>query len=124
MARKLNARGPRRKGARIEREVVAAHRERGIPAERVPLSGAAGGSYVGDVVIAGRLRGEVKARRGGAGFAVIERWLGANDALFLRRDRAEPLVVLPARVWFALLDRGGFAQETGSKEWPKLNTWR
>lgn len=95
--------------------MVAAHRERGIPAERVPLSGAAGGSYAGDVVIAGRLRGEVKARQGGAGFALIERWLGTNDVLFLRRDRTEPLVVLPARVWFALLDRGGFAEGTGSE---------
>jgi len=106
----MNARGPRRKGSRIEREIVAAHIERGIPAERVPLSGSAGGSYTGDVVIAGRLRGEVKARASGAGFATLERWLGENDVLFLRRDRAEPMVVLPARVWFALLDRAGMTE--------------
>lgn len=116
MARKLNARGPRRKGSRIEREVVAAHRERGIPAERVPLSGAAGGSFSGDLMVAGKIRGEVKARASGSGFATIERWLGANDALFLRRDRAEPLVVLPSRTWFALLDRAGFAVEIEAED--------
>jgi hypothetical protein len=31
----------------------------------------------------------------GAGFATLERWLGDADALFLRRYRADPLVVLP-----------------------------
>jgi len=33
----------------------------------------------------------------------LERWLGENDLLFLRRDHAEPLVLLPWRVWAALL---------------------
>jgi hypothetical protein len=37
------------------------------------------------------------------GFALLERWLGDADMLFLRRDRAEPLVVLPWRVWARLL---------------------
>jgi hypothetical protein len=36
-------------------------------------------------------------------FALLERWLGDADMLFLRRDRAEPLVVLPWRVWARLL---------------------
>lgn len=110
----MNARGPRRKGARVEREIVQAHRDRGIEAERVPLSGAAGGSYCGDVVIAGRLRGEVKARASGSGFATLERWLGTNDVLFLRRDRSDPLVVVPSRTWFALLDRAGLASGADS----------
>jgi hypothetical protein len=48
---------------------------------------------------------EVKARKSGEGFAMLERWLGDADALFLRRDRAEPLVALPRRVW-ALLVKG------------------
>jgi hypothetical protein len=46
---------------------------------------------------------EVKARGGGAGFKTLDRWLGDNNALFLRRDRAEPLVVLPWRSWLRLL---------------------
>jgi hypothetical protein len=41
----------------------------------------------------------VKARGNGEGFATLERWLGDNDALFLRRDRAEPVIVLPWRIW-------------------------
>jgi hypothetical protein len=32
----------------------------------------------------------------------LERWLGDNDALFLRRDRAEPMIVLPW-IWARLL---------------------
>jgi Holliday junction resolvase len=85
----------RRKGARCEREIVDLHHAIGIAAERVPLSGAAGGSFCGDVRIPGLGTAEVKSRAGGAGFVTLTRWLGDNAALFLRRDRAEPIVVLP-----------------------------
>lgn len=104
------SRASRDKGARIERELVALHRDLGIHAERVPLSGAS--RYQGngadiDVYAFGAdaapLVGEVKARASGEGFATIERWLGENDVLFLRRDRADPMVVLPWRVWERLL---------------------
>ena len=100
---------PKRKGSRIEREIVQRHLKLGIHAERVPLSGAAGGSFSGDVDIYAfgkndaPLCGEIKARKGGAGFATMERWLSDNDILFLRRDRAEPLVVLPWATWERLL---------------------
>lgn len=47
----------------------------------------------------------MKARRRAEGFKMIEAWLGENDALFLRRDRADPLVVLPWRTWERLLKR-------------------
>jgi hypothetical protein len=96
----------RRKGKRIELEIVSAHKEIGCYSERVPLSGAAhyrGNSGDIDLYPFGReaapLCGEVKARGAGAGFVTLEKWLGDNDALFLRRDRAEPLVVPPWRVW-------------------------
>ncbi len=98
----------RDKGARTEREIVNLHREIGVRAERVPLSGAAGGAFTGDVDIYVRgpedapLVCEIKARASGEGFSLIERWLSDHDALFLRRDRAEPLVVLPWRVWVEL----------------------
>jgi hypothetical protein len=85
----------RRKGDRCEREIVALHQAAGISAHRVPLSGSVGGVYGGDLRIAGNLRAEVKARARGAGFTTLERWLTGSDLLFLRRDRAEPLVVLP-----------------------------
>lgn len=102
----------RRKGGRLEREIIALHREIGVDAERVPLSG--GAHYQGnghDVDLypfgreAGALVAEVKGRASGEGFITLERWLGENDALFLRRDRAEPLVVLPWRVWTRLLGK-------------------
>jgi Holliday junction resolvase len=99
----LMGRPSRAKGIRVEREFVHLHRDAGIPAERVPLSGAAGGRFAGDLVVAGRLRGEVKARKDGAGFATLERWLGDNDLLFLRRNRAEPLVVMPWAVYASLM---------------------
>jgi Holliday junction resolvase len=91
----------RNKGARIEREIVELHRELGVHAEKVPLSGAA--SYQGagndvDVYAFGRdaaaFTCEVKARKSGEGFALLERWLAGNDVLFLRRNRAKPMVVL------------------------------
>ena len=99
----------RQKGDRIERELVRRHVDIGVAAERVPLSGAAGGSYSGDVDVfafgptRAPLKTEVKARANGTGFVQLERWLGDNDVLFLRRDRAEPLVVLPWATWAKLV---------------------
>jgi len=92
----------RRKGGRIERELVNLHRDAGIDAQRVPLSGATGGAFSGDIRV-GELVGEVKARASGEGFKTLERWLGKQDMLFLRRDRAAPLVVLPWRVYVELM---------------------
>jgi len=50
----------RDKGARGEREIVGRHLALGIRAERVPLSGAGGGSFRGDVDIENVGRCEVK----------------------------------------------------------------
>src|SRR5579862_3480661 len=107
--KRRGGRSQRRKGDRIEREIVDLHRKFGIHAERVPLSGASryrGSSHDVDVLAFGREKSplccEVKARGNGAGFATLEKWLADNDALFLRRDRAEPIVCLPWRTWDAL----------------------
>ena len=48
---------------------------------------------------------EVKSHRAGAGFVTLEKWLGEYDCLFLRRNSTEPMVLLPWRVWAALLAR-------------------
>jgi hypothetical protein len=48
----------------------------------------------------------VRARKDGAGFATLEKWLGDYDALFLRRDHADPMVMLPWAVWARLLKVG------------------
>ena len=95
-------RASREKGKRRERGIVQAHLELGIHAERVPLSGAA--HYQGrnsDVDIypfgkdAAPLCCEVKARAGGQGFITLEKWLADNDILFLVRDNAPAVAVLP-----------------------------
>ena len=100
----------RRKGDRIERELVQRHRAIGIHAERYPLSGASrfrGQGHDIDIYACGLgeapLVAEVKARRGGSGFVTLEKWLGAYDALFLRKNNSDPLVLLPWRVWARLL---------------------
>ena len=64
----------RDKGARIERELVHLHQDAGMPATRVPLSGAAGGEYAGDRRILD-FTAKVKARKDGSGFKHLEAWL-------------------------------------------------
>ena len=108
--RKQGGRRSRDKGNRIERQLVELHRALGIHCERYPLSGASrfrGSGHDIDCYALGRdaapLVCEVKARKSGAGFTQLEKWLGEYDALFLRRDRGDALVLLPWRVWTALL---------------------
>jgi hypothetical protein len=93
----------RTKGGRLERELVNLCKGMGLEAKRVPLSGAAVG-YPGDIQI-GDLRAEVKGRASGEGFKTLERWLGENDLLFLRRDRQKPLVLLSWPTWERLMRR-------------------
>src|SRR5215831_7134141 len=96
----------RQKGDRCERELVERHLDLGIHAERYPLSGASrfrGSGHDLDIYALGRdeppLVAEVKARKDGAGFVTLESWLGEYDALFLRRNNADPLVLVPWRIW-------------------------
>jgi Holliday junction resolvase len=100
----------RRKGDAIEREIVAKHKSIGVHAERYPLSGATrfrGSGHDIDIYPDGReeapLVAEVKGRKGGAGFTLLEKWLGEYDVLFLRRNNADPLVVVPWHIWSRLL---------------------
>jgi Holliday junction resolvase len=100
----------RQKGDRAEREIVDLHKAMGVYAERYPLSGASrfrGSGHDVDIYALGReaapLVAEVKARKDGEGFVQLKRWLGEYDILLLRRNHAEPLVVLPWRVWTAIL---------------------
>jgi Holliday junction resolvase len=102
----------RRKGDRIEREIVDRHKALGTHAERYPLSGASrfrGSGHDIDVYLFGRdeapLVCEVKGRKSGAGFATIEKWLAEFDGLFLRRNNADPLVLIPWRVWWRILEK-------------------
>jgi Holliday junction resolvase len=103
----------RRKGDRIEREIVDRHRALGVHAERYPLSGASrfrGSGHDVDVYLFGRddapIVAEIKARRSGSGFATLDRWLGEYDVLFLRRNNADPLIALPWRTWARVIEAG------------------
>ena len=96
----------KRKGIRNERLIAKLHTDAGINARRVPFSGSIGTllpeltSMKGDVqILNGEFVAEVKARANGEGFKTLERWLGVNDMLFLRRDRQPPFVVLPWEVY-------------------------
>jgi Holliday junction resolvase len=102
----------RQKGDRVERSIVEAHKAMGVHAERYPLSGASrfrGSGHDVDLYLYGRDAApavcEVKSRKTGEGFTTLEKWLGEFDALFLKRNNAEPFVVLPWRTWAQLLGK-------------------
>jgi hypothetical protein len=105
-------RSPKRKGVRIERALVNLLVGLGLPCFRVPLSGATGGEWSGDIHIPllGRTRRvEVKCR--GNGFRQLYSWLGNSDLLIVKADRRDPLAVLPLALMVELM----LAAERGSK---------
>jgi hypothetical protein len=78
----------RNKGTRNERALVRYLQEHGFAAERIPLSGSAGGRFVGDLSLPllGRDRCvEVKCR--GNGFRKLYDWLVARELLIGWADR-------------------------------------
>ena len=108
----------RDKGYRYEAEVVNWHRDMGLRAERVPLSGGAryqGGGHDVDVYLRAEpnihgdshehkpLCCEAKIRKELPGW--LKGWLGENDALFMRDSGGETMVVLPARTWARMVKR-------------------
>ena len=98
---------PRQKGDRRERELVQLLADYG--AERVPLSGAAGGSFAGDVVLH-KLGLTVQCKAEANGFKRLYSWLFPEegpppDMLALRSDRKKWLVVLPLSVFKKLVGR-------------------
>ena len=95
----MGGKSSRDKGMRVEREIVNELKELGVDAERVPLSGAAGGSFGGDITISaddpiGKLVAEVKARKNGSGFKTIEKWMGDYDLIFLKKNNQKPIVIM------------------------------
>ena len=95
----------RDKGARAEREFAKL-----ISGERVPLSGAAGGRFAGDVIGLG-LRWEIKRRENG--FRQLYGWLENADALAVRADRREWLVVIPLDKFLQLVVEGDKSESAG-----------
>lgn len=96
----------KRKGYYNERKVVDLLNKAGIPATRVPLSGALGrmahADLRGDIDIMD-MKAEVKARANGEGFIVLERWKRDNEFLIIRRDRKDPMVCMDWDVYIKLM---------------------
>lgn len=95
----------RDKGARHERAVVKTFQDAGFAAERVPLSGAAGGSYTGDVSTAwlGQDK-KLECKKRAHGFASIYNWLSEHDALVIGADRRKDLICLPLDDFLTILN--------------------
>jgi hypothetical protein len=100
----------RRKGTRLEREIVALHKQLRIHADRHPLSGVShfrGSGHDLGIYALGEnevpLAAEVKARANDDGFAALENWLAGYDVLFLRRNHAKHLVLVLWRIWTCIL---------------------
>lgn len=94
----------RSKGKRFETEIVHRLKDGGLPAERVPLSGGAGGSFTGDVIF--RHNGadlKLEAKKRATGFTQIYQWIIGNYGLVIGRDHAEPLIVLRLQDFVRLL---------------------
>ncbi len=96
----------RDKGNRYENEIVNALQDMGLDAERVPLSGAAGGSYTGDLTcpVLGEDK-KLEAKRRASGFKTLYGWMGDNYGIVIRDDRCPSLVVIRLED-FAKLARG------------------
>ncbi len=100
----------RDKRARFERSVVNSLKDHGIAAERVPLSGAAGGSYKDDVYAEipslNQEQWKFELKKRADGFKQIYSWIEGSDGLMISADRKETLVVLPFNAFCRLAKAG------------------
>lgn len=93
----------KRKGYRVENELVKYLRKRGVSAKRQPLSGAIA-DFPHDIAIDNpRLIVEVKARKSGSGFKTILNWMGKADVLVMKQDYDDPIVAMPMDVFVDLI---------------------
>lgn len=100
----LNA--SRAKGDRFERSCVDQLNTLGFKAQRVPLSGAAGGMFGSDIHVetpGRRLTVECKTRK--RAWTDLFGWLPGNDMLLIKADRTDTLVVMSMET-FASLAKG------------------
>lgn len=88
----------RRKGMRVEREIVAELIAAGLPAKKMPLSGQLDG-WKGDVAVhaAWPMICESKARADG--FKELHEWLLDVDAVILTANRRPKLIVMRLADW-------------------------
>jgi Holliday junction resolvase len=87
----MSGRRSRDKGSRTERAIVRALQDRGIAGKKISGLYKPGADLSIPVLGVDRAT-EVKCRA--TGFAELYRWLVDRDLLIVKRDRAEPLVIL------------------------------
>ena len=88
----------RDKGSRVERRILKMFQDLGMSGKRVGFLPALGIPTQGDLEIEG-MHVEVKARKNGEGFKIIENWLSENDMLVLVANNKEPLIVQRMSEW-------------------------
>jgi Holliday junction resolvase len=100
----MTGRRSRDKGARFEREVVNTFQAEGIVAERVPLSGAAGGKYIGDisVPVMGVDR-TLECKKRADGFKEIYAWKADHYGVVIAADRKPALMVVTLEAFIDLV---------------------
>lgn len=104
--------GARRKGNRVEREIVDLHRAIDVEAERYPLSGSShfrGSGHDLDLYLfegEPPVKAEVKARKNGEGLAFVEHALEKFPLLFTRRNNKKPRVHMTWELYERLVERG------------------
>lgn len=99
----MSGKAPRQKGNRFERSCVNDLQALGLAAERIPLSGSAGGSFTGDVTVPVQgVDRKIECKNRAKGWGDLYGWLPGNYALFIKRDRAETLVVMRLQDFAAL----------------------
>ena len=89
--KKTQGKSNRRRGGAFERRVVVRFVSAGVPAEKVPLSGALA-THPGDVLVNGQDRAECKYLKGGQ--KSLRRWLEGNRFVVTGEARKEPLVTV------------------------------
>lgn len=98
----------RDKGNRFERACVNTLRAGGMDACRIPLSGAAGGDFTGDLKVT--IHGQewrIECKKRARAWSDLYHWLEGARALFIARDRADTLVVMPLVTFQELVRQAG-----------------
>jgi hypothetical protein len=95
----------RRKGARIELDVLHELQDAGLTCEK--LSYAWKKTHDLRLTMLGRNDNKMEVKCRANGFATIYKWLKPVDLLILRRDRSEALAVMPISTLIKLIKQGG-----------------